>query len=156
MTEKIINNTLSDKLKEKVGHRIPDDFDLSVIGKIDLREAEKIANEEIVFLSEEDLIDGLEDFELIPVKFSGKEEPIPVLNSEIKDDLTDVVVFDSTADLQNSDEVLFEDFNIDKEPSESVSAGTDISETNSYNDSFNQPENIIEEKTAFDAQRKRS
>lgn len=150
MTEKILNNTLSDKLKEKVGHRIPDDFDLSVIGKIDLREAEKIANEEIVFLSEEDLIDGLEDFELIPVKFSGKEEPIPVLNSEIKDDLTDVVVFDSTADLQNSDEVLFEDFNIDKEPSESVSSGTDISETNSYDDSFNQPENIIEEKTAFD------
>ena len=45
-TEKIINNTLSDKLKEKVGHRIPDDFDLSVIGKIDLREAEKIANED--------------------------------------------------------------------------------------------------------------
>ena len=72
MSEKIINNTLSEKLKEKVGHKIPEDFDLSSIGKIDLHEAEKIANEEIVFLSEDDLIDGLEDFELIPVKSAEK------------------------------------------------------------------------------------
>jgi len=43
-------------------------FDISILGKIDLLEAEKIASEEVLFLTEADLIDGLEDFELVPVK----------------------------------------------------------------------------------------
>jgi hypothetical protein len=43
-------------------------FDISIIGKIDLAEAEKIASEEVIFLTESDLIEGLEDFELVPIK----------------------------------------------------------------------------------------
>lgn len=46
----------------------PDKFDISIIGKIDLAEAEKIASEEVIFLTESDLIEGLEDFELVPIK----------------------------------------------------------------------------------------
>ena len=68
MSDNKTKSVLSERFKEKVISKIPDDFDLAMIGKIDLQEAEKIANEEIVFLSEEDLIDGLEDFELIPVR----------------------------------------------------------------------------------------
>lgn len=45
-----------------------DKFDISIIGKIDLAEAEKIASEEVIFLTETDLIEGLEDFELVPIK----------------------------------------------------------------------------------------
>ncbi len=45
-----------------------DKFDLSIIGRIDLAEAEKIASEEVIFLTESDLIEGLEDFELVPIK----------------------------------------------------------------------------------------
>ena len=35
---------------------------------IDLQEAEKIANESILILSEDDLIEGIDDFELVPLK----------------------------------------------------------------------------------------
>lgn len=115
MSEKTINNTLSEKFKEKVGHKIPDDFDLSSIGKIDLHEAERIANEEIVFLSEEDLIDGLEDFELIPIKSSEKVSVMAERKIEAEgapaSDASDISVSSEII----SDEVLFEDFNEDKE-----------------------------------------
>lgn len=49
-----------------------DDFDVTDIGNIDLREAEEIADEDMLFLTENDLIEGLEDFELIPLKESLK------------------------------------------------------------------------------------
>lgn len=62
------NDTLTDDFKKIVKQKIPVNFDLSVIGKIDLSEAEKIAGEEVIFLKEDDLIEGLEDFELVPVK----------------------------------------------------------------------------------------
>lgn len=110
MSEKIINNTLSEKFKEKVGHKIPDDFDLSSIGKIDLHEAERIANEEIVFLSEEDLIDGLEDFELIPVKPSAKIAVLPEEKPEVKESAKSGTMEVSAAGGIDYDEVLFEDF----------------------------------------------
>lgn len=46
-------------------------INFSDIGKINLSEAEKIANEDILFLTEDELITGLEDFELIPLKGTG-------------------------------------------------------------------------------------
>lgn len=65
----MINSTkISGEFKEKIRKSVPSDFDLTQIGKIDLKEAEKIAREEVIFLKEEDLIEGLEGFELIPLK----------------------------------------------------------------------------------------
>lgn len=114
MSEKKINNTLSEKIKEKAGHKIPADFDFSSIGKIDLHEAEKIANEEIIFLSEDDLIDGLEDFELIPVK--DLEKKVTARAESIKQ-----IVIPETKDIELppdeevfSEDVLFEDFTSDQ------------------------------------------
>lgn len=48
------------------------------IGNINLKEAEEIANEEILFLSEDELIDGLDEFELIPLNPGPKEDKEPV------------------------------------------------------------------------------
>ena len=62
------SNNIHEDLKEKNGTKFPGKFDLSIIGKIDLLEAEKIAKEEVIFLTEADLIEGLEDFELVPIK----------------------------------------------------------------------------------------
>ncbi len=65
---------LANGLKKK----LPENFNLDEIGTIDLREAEKIANEDILFLTEDDLIVGLEDFDLIPLKDDSSpvsEEP---------------------------------------------------------------------------------
>lgn len=68
------NKKISDyqvDLKEKnteIIHKKTGKFDMSLLGKIDLAEAEKIANEEVIFLTEDDLIEGLEDFELIPIR----------------------------------------------------------------------------------------
>ena len=63
----------SDGVKVKTFQKISDKFDLSIIGKIDLIEAEKIASEEVIFLTESDLIEGLENFELVPVKNHKQE-----------------------------------------------------------------------------------
>jgi hypothetical protein len=65
-------------------------FDMSILGKIDLIEAEKIAGEEVLFLSEADLIEGLEDFELVPVKNYKREPESTVLtnNLTINDNFT--------------------------------------------------------------------
>lgn len=89
---KTINNNSSSILTsgEAVDSRKPDaltKFDMSILGKIDLVEAEKIASEEVLFLSEADLIDGLEDFELVPVKNyrQGTESPVSSKNIDIND-----------------------------------------------------------------------
>ncbi len=58
-------------------------FDMSILGKIDLLEAEKIASEEVLFLSEADLIDGLEDFELVPVKNYRQEAELPFSSKNV-------------------------------------------------------------------------
>ncbi len=110
MSEKILNNTLSEELKEKVRKKIPDHFDLNSIGTIDLFEAEKIANEEIVFLSEDDLIDGLEDFELIPIKSTSEsiETPSPIPDKEIINPLEKINLPEKKEII--SDDIIFEDF----------------------------------------------
>jgi hypothetical protein len=74
----INSDKISNQFREKIKNSVPSDFDLAQIGKIDLKEAEKIAREEVIFLKEEDLIEGLEDFELIPLKEDAiAEEPRP-------------------------------------------------------------------------------
>ncbi len=146
MSEKTINNTLSEKLKEKVGHKIPDDFDLSSIGKIDLRAAEKIANEEIIFLSEDDLIDGLEDFELIPVRSSDKKYPLFVEKTEIEDDSTDETLLKT----EISNEVLFEDFSAENEEPETVVSNELIPETEFSGNKINTSDTAIVEEPIFE------
>ena len=70
----IINtsDSFTNDFKEKIKLRVSDKFDPTVIGKIDLVEAEEIAKEEGLFFTENDIMEGLEDFELIPIK-PGKE-----------------------------------------------------------------------------------
>ncbi|TAL39431.1 MAG: hypothetical protein EPN93_01325 [Spirochaetes bacterium] len=48
--------------------RLPEDFDISELTSIDLKEAEKIANEDMILLSEDDLIEELEVFDLVPLE----------------------------------------------------------------------------------------
>lgn len=59
-------------LPEGVKKSLPKDFDIGDIGNIDLVEAEAIANENVLLLNENDLIEGLEDFDLIPLKESAR------------------------------------------------------------------------------------
>lgn len=70
-------------LKNGLKKKLPENFNINDIGNIDLREAEKIANEDILFLTENDLIIGLEDFDLIPLKngaSSSIDEPVTPMN----------------------------------------------------------------------------
>lgn len=55
-------------IPDSVKKNLPRDFDIGDIGKIDLSEAESIANEDIFLIKENELIVGLEDFDLIPLK----------------------------------------------------------------------------------------
>ena len=86
------------RLPDEVKNRIPRDFNLNVIGSIDLGEAEKIAKEDIVFLTENDLIEGLEEFDLIPLKknISHEQEtkPSPRAALEPMTDVTETEIYD--------------------------------------------------------------
>ncbi|MCP4130698.1 MAG: hypothetical protein GY754_06920 [bacterium] len=62
------NSGATTTIPEDVKEKLPGELDLVDIGSIDLSEAEAIANEDILFLTEEDLVEGLEDFDLIPLK----------------------------------------------------------------------------------------
>jgi hypothetical protein len=62
------DNTIHTDIPAEFRERLPRDIDFNDIGRINLSEAEKIAGEEILFLTEADLIEGLEDFDLIPLK----------------------------------------------------------------------------------------
>lgn len=66
------------ELPESVKKKLPRDFNIDDIGRIDLREAESIASEDILFINENEILEGLEDFDLIPIKKSdtlrGDEE----------------------------------------------------------------------------------
>lgn len=112
-----VEGKLSADLKKRISTNLPEEIDISSIGNIDLHEAEKIANEEIVFLTEDDLIEGLEDFELIPLKNSTndeekndkKEEELSGLR--IKDISEEVNVEEVFTETDNDNEVLFENFN---------------------------------------------
>ena len=87
-------SALSSKLKDI----LPEDFDMSDIGAIDLKEAEAIAEEDLLILNEEELIEGLDEFDLIPL--AGK----PVLGrqkefSQLRDRKADAVqVHEPSAD----------------------------------------------------------
>ncbi len=72
---------ISDEMKK----RLPEDFDVSDIGRIDLKEAEDVARDDTLFLTEKDLIEGLEDFELIPL---DEEEQTPSSGSEPADSVS--------------------------------------------------------------------
>jgi hypothetical protein len=116
----------SDELKKRIGSRLPEGVDISSIGNIDLYEAEKIATEEIVFLTEDDLIEGLEDFELIPLKndasYSEKTEHqaekqkgaasglrIKTISSEEgSDEIKDAPVMKNEEYSDPSEEIIFE------------------------------------------------
>ncbi len=54
-------------IPESVKKNLPRDFDVGAIGKIDLKEAETIASEDIFLIKENELVEGLEDFEIIPL-----------------------------------------------------------------------------------------
>jgi len=72
------SDSFSKDFKEKVKLKVSDKFDLSIIGSIDLAEAEVIAKEEALFLTENDIMMSLENFELVPIKFfEEKKEPMP-------------------------------------------------------------------------------
>ena len=97
--------------------KLPDKFDLSIIGKIDLVEAEKIASEEVIFLTEADLIEGLEDFELVPVKnyrddlktsFTAKTDisrTIPKKEPESAHSIVEKTVSDGQVKNESTDEI---------------------------------------------------
>jgi hypothetical protein len=81
-------NSFNKNFEEKIKLRVSDRFDLSVIGTINLAEAEKIAKEEVLFVTEKDIMASLEDFELIPVKLREKFNNEIAEVANIEEDVT--------------------------------------------------------------------
>lgn len=66
-------DVLTFEIPDDVMEKTAEELELGEWEAIDLGEAEKIANEDILFLTEEDLIEELEEFDLIPVKTETEE-----------------------------------------------------------------------------------
>ncbi len=62
------DNTIVIEVPEELRKKLPGDFDIKDLGIIDLLEAEQIANENILLFSEDEIIEELEEFDLLPVK----------------------------------------------------------------------------------------
>lgn len=60
-------DTLTFEIPDDVREKTTEELELGEWEAIDLTEAEKIANEDILFLREDDLIEELEEFDLVPV-----------------------------------------------------------------------------------------
>lgn len=79
--EKKINEIIID-ISEEEKEKFSKDFDIKTFKAFDLREAEKIAREDIVFLSEEDLVEELQDIDLVPIEDANDEVDIKIVTDD--------------------------------------------------------------------------
>ncbi len=85
-------DTLTFEIPDDVREKTTEELELGEWDAIDLNEAEKIANEDILFLREDDLIEELEEFDLVPVaaeplkkkkmEKAGESLPTPLAKKE--------------------------------------------------------------------------
>ncbi len=143
----INSNNISTEFKEKIRNSVPEDFDLAQIGRIDLKEAEQIAGEAVVFLTEEDLIEGLEDFELIPLKEDEtvSAEIIPDEQTGLEKEVVGDVHKDVIPEKVEEEILLFDDIYPEKDIKEKHQAAgenhiTEISEFDEAAANINEPE----------------
>ncbi len=61
-------STITIEITDTIKNQLSKNFEVPELGAIDLREAEKIANEDVLLLNEDDLIEELEDFDLVPLE----------------------------------------------------------------------------------------
>lgn len=61
-------STITIEITDTIKNKLSKNFEFPELGAIDLREAEKIANEDVLLLNEDDLIEELEDFDLVPLE----------------------------------------------------------------------------------------
>jgi len=84
-SENVLANNTIISFNNAISKKLPNDFNLEEIGNIDLKAAEEIAKEDILFLTEDDLIEGLEDFELIPLDEQENQQADEKLNEKSND-----------------------------------------------------------------------
>ena len=133
------------KLSKEILESLPAEFNIEDIGNIDLGAAERIANDDLLFLSEADLIEGLEEFDLIPVDdemvdSTNTNESIDNINdknSEIipnniennNEILIDNNANNESAELDSVDEIIYDE-KYDQEDEEVIDFETENSEKN--------------------------
>ncbi len=83
---------LTFEIPDDVMEKTAEELELGEWEAIDLGEAEKIANEDILFLREEDLIEELEEFDLIPVKQEPPTDSRPARKAKKPERLSAVSV----------------------------------------------------------------
>ncbi len=66
--EKVDKDKLTIDIPEEFRNKLYENMEIDNFDSIDLNEAEEIANEDILFLNEDDLVEELEDFELTPLE----------------------------------------------------------------------------------------
>ncbi len=114
---RIQKETFKDKIvidiPDSVTNELPDDFQLEAI---DLADAQKVANEDILLLNEEDLIRELDSIHLAPVSFMNDNPPLQKQTAEIN-------YLGGTKEHVSE---KAEDFIIENSESENISAVSDL------------------------------
>ncbi len=138
-----VESSITFSIPDEVRNKLADNVDLGVIGSIDLNEAEMIANEDLLFLTEDDLIEGIEEFELIPLeKVQPKkaedtledEEAASVEKAEVQPEPKAEVVFESgedktdTIQLEQAEETVAVDQTTEKHIEDEISRVSETAE----------------------------
>ena len=89
---KKINEIIID-ISEDEKERFSKEFDIKSFKAFDLHEAEKIAREDIVFLSEDDLVEELQDIDLVPIDDGREEVDIRIVtdDDEFQHNIDDII-----------------------------------------------------------------
>lgn len=90
--EKKINEIIID-ISENEREKFSREFDIKSFKAFDLKEAEKIAREDIVFLSEDDLVEELQDIDLVPIEEMKEEIDIKIVtdDEEFQHNIDDII-----------------------------------------------------------------
>ena len=117
----IKSDSFTKDFKEKIKSKVADKFDLSVIGRINLAEAEEIAKE-VLFLNENDIMNSLEDFELVPIKSreefkneSSKksEEIVKIEKTEETEKIEEIDKIEEIVKIEEVEEIVYNDIPAD-------------------------------------------
>jgi len=85
--EKVDKDKLTIDIPEEFRNKLYENMEIDNFDSIDLNEAEEIANEDILFLNEDDLVEELEDFELTPLE--KNESPAGITRESFTKEIDD-------------------------------------------------------------------
>lgn len=152
--QKVDENKLTIEIPEEFKNKMSENMDMENFGSIDLHEAEEIANEDILFLNEDDLVEELEDYELTPVDKEArkeKQDEKPKKKVEVE---TEEIISEEPEEVTSTVEVPVEEVPVDIPYKETAKESVEEEEGAEVQEEIQEPEELKEEdEIVFDVEK---